>query len=313
VSARTVDVAAAVIERPDGSFLLAQRPQGKVYAGYWEFPGGKVEPGESSADALRRELREELGLIVQHAYPWISRLYTYPHATVRLQFHRVVGWEGAPHPREGQAFAWQRIRQIDVSPVLPANAPILKALELPLIYAITHAWQIGVIQALKALDSALLGGTRLVQIREPGLDIETKTQFAAEVVSRVRKSGGIALVNGTLDLARNTRADGVHLTSAALRAAQRRPECDWCAASCHDDAELTKAKNLGVDFVVLGPVLATPSHAGLSGLGWGKFAGLIQGFELPVYALGGMTRGELHQSRLYGAHGVAMLRGAWDG
>ncbi len=308
-----MDVAAAVIERPDGSFLLARRPQGKVYAGYWEFPGGKVEPGESSAEALKRELQEELGLEVKHAYPWISRFYTYPHATVRLHFHRVLNWSGNPHPREGQALAWQRVRQIDVSPVLPANAPILKALELPLIYAITHAGEIGVAQALVALDHALERGIRLVQIREPGLDVETRKRFAAEVVSRMHRAGGIALVNGVLDLAQTTGADGVHLTSAALKAAQYRPECDWCAASCHDVAELTLAKNLGVDFVVLGPVFATPSHPGVSGIGWEKFAGLIQGFELPVYALGSMTRGELHQSRDHGAHGVAMLRSAWEG
>jgi 8-oxo-dGTP diphosphatase len=308
-----VDVAAAVIERPDGSFLLTQRPQGKVYAGYWEFPGGKVEPGESSVEALKRELHEELGLEVKHTYPWITRLYTYPHASVRLHFHRVVGWSGEPHPREGQALAWQRIGQIDVAPVLPANVPILKALELPLVYAITHAWQMGVAPALVALDRTLEGGTRMVQIREPGLDIETGTRFAAEAVRRVHRSGGIALINGTLDLAGKTGADGVHLTSAALKAAQRRPDCHWCAASCHDAVELKQAKNLGVDFVVLGPVCTTPSHPGMHGMGWEKFASLIREFELPVYALGGLTRGDLHQSRVHGAHGVAMVRGAWEG
>ncbi len=102
---RVVDVAAAVIEQPDGSFLLAQRPAGKVYEGYWEFPGGKVEPDEAVADALGRELHEELGIEVEHAYPWITRTYAYPHATVRLHFYRVVRWRHDPHPREGQSIA----------------------------------------------------------------------------------------------------------------------------------------------------------------------------------------------------------------
>ncbi len=102
-----VEVAAAVIQRADGSFLLAQRPQGKVYAGYWEFPGGKVEAGERAAGALARELNEELGVVVETAYPWITRVFTYPHATVRLNFFRVTWWRGEPHPREHQAIAWQ--------------------------------------------------------------------------------------------------------------------------------------------------------------------------------------------------------------
>src|SRR5688572_7725528 len=139
-----IEVAAAVLQRPDGSFLLAQRPAGRVYAGYWEFPGGKVEPGEPVRSALDRELREELGIDVEIAYPWVTRVYTYPHGTVRLHFHRVVQWRGEPHPHEGQALAWQRNGFADVAPMLPANAPVLKALGLPLICAVTHAWETGV-------------------------------------------------------------------------------------------------------------------------------------------------------------------------
>src|SRR5205814_4180776 len=104
---KVIDVAAAVIERPDGCFLLAQRPTGKVYAGYWEFPGGKVEAGEPAERALARELHEELGIEVRASYPWITREYVYPHGHVRLNFFRVLEWLGEPHPRENQAIAWQ--------------------------------------------------------------------------------------------------------------------------------------------------------------------------------------------------------------
>ncbi len=148
---RMVDVAAAVIERADGSFLLAQRPPGKVYEGYWEFPGGKVEFGESISHALVRELREELGIDVELAYPWITRVYPYPHATVRLHFHRVVRWGGEPRPRERQALSWQRGTEIVVSPMLPANAPVLKALSLPTSLGITRAWESGIDAALSQL------------------------------------------------------------------------------------------------------------------------------------------------------------------
>jgi 8-oxo-dGTP diphosphatase len=144
VNNRIVDVAAGVIQRPDGSFLLAQRPQGKAYEGFWEFPGGKIEAGERPDQALVRELREELGLEVLRCYPWLTRLYHYPHAVVRLHFLRVDRWNGEPRGLEQQALSWQSPGGISQSPLLPANAPILKALTLPSFYAITCAGTLGV-------------------------------------------------------------------------------------------------------------------------------------------------------------------------
>src|SRR5262245_41277082 len=168
--AEVIEVAAAVIERPDGSFLLAQRPAGKVYAGYWEFPGGKIEAGEAPAAALARELHEELGIDVTNAYPWITRTYTYPHGTVLLRFFRVTAWNGQPHPREEQAIAWQRLDAPLVEPMLPANAPVLAALALPLEYAITNASEVGVPAMLSLLEKRLQGSLRLIQVREPEFD-----------------------------------------------------------------------------------------------------------------------------------------------
>jgi 8-oxo-dGTP diphosphatase len=118
VSGKITEVAAAVIERP-GEFLLAQRPEGKPYPGYWEFPGGKIERGEDARAALVRELREELGIEVREATPWITRVYAYTHATVRLHFFKVTRWEGEPQPLEDQAIRWQRVEAPDVSPMLP--------------------------------------------------------------------------------------------------------------------------------------------------------------------------------------------------
>src|SRR3954468_1575974 len=163
---KRLEVVAAVLQRPDGSFLLAQRPAGKVYEGYWEFPGGKVEPGEEPRDALSRELHEELGIDVGRAYPWITREYDYEHAAVRLRFFRVTGWSGELHGRENQRFAWQRTDALDVAPLLPANGPILRSLELPAIYGVTNAAETGVELFLSRLEAALARGLRLVQVRE---------------------------------------------------------------------------------------------------------------------------------------------------
>jgi len=122
---RPVDVAVGVLIDADGYFLLTSRPPGKVYAGYWEFPGGKVEPGESIETALRRELHEELGITIGSARPWQVELVDYPHALVRLHFCKVLTWQGAFEMREGQAMAWQTL-PVAVTPVLPGTLPVLR-------------------------------------------------------------------------------------------------------------------------------------------------------------------------------------------
>lgn len=122
---RPVDVAVGVLIDAEGRFLLTSRPAGKVYAGYWEFPGGKLEPGESVGQALRRELHEELGITIGEAVPWQVELVDYPHALVRLHFCKVFAWRGAFEMREGQQMAWQTL-PVEVSPVLPGTLPVLR-------------------------------------------------------------------------------------------------------------------------------------------------------------------------------------------
>lgn len=312
MSEREIAVAAAVIEHPDGRFLLAQRPQGKVYAGYWEFPGGKVEPGETVEGALKRELREELGVEAVVAYPWITRIHKYPHGTVRLHFLRVAEWTGEPHPHEGQTLAWQKHGSLDVSPMLPANAPILKALSLPVACGITHAWEVGSQRAMTELRAAIQDGLRLVQIRESALPPAERKFFAAEVLRQIRAVGGIALVNGDPGLADEVHADGVHLPARELMSTFARPQAEWCGASCHDGDEIKRAVELGMDYVLLGPLEKTPTHPGRAGIGWERFAELATGCPIPIFALGGLNAQDLHVARVNGAHGVAMIRGAWQ-
>lgn len=300
-----------MIYRPDGRFLLAQRPRGKVYEGYWEFPGGKIEPGESAQAALARELREELGIEVREAYPWLCRHYVYEHATVDLHFYRVLRFEGEPHGREDQAFTWQQIDHVDVAPVLPANGPIMAALALPPVYAITNAAETGVPAALERIETALRNGLKLIQVREPELPASELRSFAASVVRLVHAAGARVLVNSDPDLARAVDADGLHLKSRELLALDARPEFALIAASCHDATELARAVELGIDFVVLGPVAATPSHPGAAVRGFDGFAALVAGSPLPVYALGGMRCADIERAWQCGAHGIAMQRGAW--
>jgi 8-oxo-dGTP diphosphatase len=308
-----VEVVAAIIERPDGRFLLAQRPAGKVYAGYWEFPGGKVEPGEALAAAIARELHEELGIEVEIADPWIVRIYAYPHAKVRLNFFRVRAWHGEPHGKEEQQLAWQHASAVDVAPLLPANAPVLRALQLPFEYAITHAGEIGAAEQLCRLDERLAQGLRLIQVREKGMQARALERFAGAVIALARPRGARVLINSDIALAERLGADGVHLAAAQLARLERRPALGWCAGSCHNAEELSRAAHLGVDFAVLGPVQATPSHPDSMPLGWDGFAALARGVTLPVFALGGMQPGDLETAWRCGAQGIAMVRGSWWG
>lgn len=308
---KIIEVSAAVLQRSDNTFLLAQRPSDKIWAGYWEFPGGKIEPGETPYHALVRELHEELGITVQTAYPWLTRIFTYPHATVRLNFFRVTVWSGELHPHEGQQFSWQQPARVFVDPVLPANTPVLRALELPALYAISNAAELGMEQFLASLQAALGKGLRLVQLREKDLPRSDLRELALRVVALAHECGAKVLLNGDVALAEEVGADGVQLTSIQLAELKSRPAIDWCAASCHSADELRRAEALGCDFALLSPVLPTISHPGAPHLGWDNFAAMAAGSTIPVYALGGLNREDMQVAWQHGAHGIALLRQAW--
>jgi 8-oxo-dGTP diphosphatase len=308
---KITEVAAAVILHEDGSFLLGQRAADTFYPGYWEFPGGKVEPGETPREALIRELHEELEIEVQAATPWIVREHVYEHAHVRLHFFRVTRWRGELRDHVHAALAWQRADAPSVAPMLPANAPVLAALRLPDFYAVTHAWQIGVAAQLAALDAALARGIRLVQLRETALPEGQREPFAAAATARCQQQGALVLLNGDAQLARAVGADGLHLPAHQLMTLDRRPNFPLVAASCHDARELQHAARVGCDFAVLGSVKPTASHPGQAGIGWEDFARQVAGLPLPVYAIGGLERKDLESALEAGAQGIAAIRAAW--
>ena len=308
---KILEVSAAALQRPDGAFLLAQRPPDKIWAGYWEFPGGKIEPGETPYHALVRELREELGITVQTAYPWLTRVFTYPHATVRLNFFRVTAWSGELHPHEGQQLSWQRTTRVSVDPILHANAPILRALEVPTLYAISNAAELGIEPFLGRLQTRLDAGLQLVQLREKDLPCDELRELALRVVAMAHARGARVLLNGDVALAQEVGADGVQLTSTQLTELKERPAINWCAASCHNAGELRSAEALGCDFVLLSPVLPTQSHPGSPHLGWDNFAAIAAGSAVPVYALGGLKQENMQVAWQHGAHGISLLSQAW--
>lgn len=303
------EVAVAVFIKPDGSFLLASRPEGKPYPGYWEFPGGKVEPSETVLQAMKRELMEELNVAITKATPWISFIMVYTHATVRLNCWRVREWQGEMRGLEGQQFQWQRLNALTVAPTLPGCVPIFRALSLPQIYAITNAGEMGIDGYLDGLEGALEKGLKLIQVREKKMPPQMRAQFAKQVVIRAHALGAKVLVNSDIELAHEIGADGIHLTALQLNHCATRPDFAIVGASTHTRGEIVRAAELKLDFAVLGAVKPTRTHPDQTPLGWEKFAALVEAAPLPVYALGGLLADDLAEAMTHAAHGVALQRG----
>ena len=306
---RITEVAVAIFVKADGSFLLSSRPEGKPYADYWEFPGGKIEAGESVLQALQRELMEELNVSITRATPWFTFLMHYTHAAVRLHCWRVTEWHGEMRGMEAQQFAWQRLEAITVVPILPGCVPIFNALALPSVYAITDATEVGVEVYLTRLEQALKNGLKMIQIREKNMLRDQVIRFATRIIKIAHAHHAKVLINSDIELAREIGADGVHLTARQLNQCTSRPDVVVVAASTHCREEIERAAELKLDFVVLGAVKPTPTHPDEMPLGWERFAAIVEATPLPVYALGGLSPGDLLTAMAHGAHGVAMQRG----
>ncbi|WP_028355072.1 Nudix family hydrolase [Bordetella petrii] len=318
MSERIIDVAAGLILRADGQLLLGQRPADKPWAGWWELPGGKLEPGETVLQALARELREEIGIEITQAVPWVTYVHAYPHTTVRLAFCHVTGWRGEPRGLENQRLEWVDPAHAGaVGDLLPATLPPLRWLQLPNTYGISSiGCRAGLPAFLERLERALARGLKLVQLREPDWPDgpgATSLRDAMQAVLRLcHAAGARLLVNSIHPAAWWRQADGVHLRWAEAAALHVRPELPAGAlvgVSAHDNAQVTHARELGADFAVLGPVLATPSHPGAPGIGWQGFVAGNRDAGLPVFALGGQSADTLAEARQHGAHGVAGIRG----
>ena len=311
---KQIHVVAGVIRDARGRILLARRTEGRDLSGLWEFPGGKVEAGESAEAALARELREELGIEAKVGAPLIAVPQRYPHKRLRLDVREIASWSGTPRGLDGQALAWVPPRKLVEYPVPPADRPVVAALLQPADYLVTptpgadgDAW-------LHGLRASIAAGLRRVQLRAPGFDPERWRRLVADATALCRQSGVEALLNGDAELARE-HGLGLHLRTAQLPAFDpgMRVPGTTLAASCHDAGDLRRAAALGCDFVVLGSVLPTPSHPGAAGIGWDGFAALREDTDLPMFAIGGLGRGDIASARAHGAQGIAAIRGLWKG
>ena len=307
-----IHVVAGVIRDARGRILLTRRTAGRDLAGLWEFPGGKVDPGETPEQALARELHEELGIHVGASVPLIAVPFAYAHKRIVLDVRIVERWQGTASGREQQALAWAPPARLSSYSMPAADRPVVAALQQPDRYLVTPEPGADTAAFLRTLEVALAAGVRRVQLRCRARSSEALRPLAQAVGERCRAAGAEWLLNADIELARELGA-GVHLRAAQLRALHERPlpHSVPVAASCHDDEELALAQALGVDFAVLGPVATTPSHPDRTPLGWDGFARLRERSDLPIYALGGMTGADLRSARGHGAQGIAAIRGLW--
>lgn len=308
----TLTVVAAVIRGPDGRILIARRAANADQGGLWEFPGGKLEPGESQLAGLRRELREELGIVVTAAAPLLHVSHRYPHRQVHLQVFEVTAWQGEPTGCEGQPLRWVAPDELLAHAFPAANLPIVTAARLPRCCLITPepddltTW-------LGQLDACLQAGVELVQCRAHRLAPAAYADLAREAVGLVHARGARILLNADPALAAALGADGVHLSSQRLRATATRPlpAPALISAACHNPAEMALAAAAGCDFVLISPVAPTNSHPDAPGLGWAGLAALTRDSRLPAYALGGMDAEALPAAVAAGCIGVAAITAAW--
>lgn len=309
-----IHVAAAALADSQGRILIAKHPDQVRQGGRWEFPGGKLEPGETPTAALARELNEELGIRLLSSRSLIRVHHDYGYCRILLDVHRVIGYVGDPHGREGQPIAWVHPDAMDPSAFPTGDRPIILALRLPERYLITGEDPHTTDHFMDRLDHALARGIRLAQLRAHDLSDDDYADLAQSAFRLCARHGARLLLNRDPHLVRDLPCHGLHLTGWRLAVFVRRPLDDrhLVGASCHNAQDLSRAARLGLDYALLSPVQATRSHPDAQPMGWGRFAALAEGAGLPVYALGGLGPDDLDTAFAHGAQGIAAICGLWE-
>ena len=311
-----IHVAAAAIVNENGEVLITRRAEDAHQGGLWEFPGGKLEAGETVEQALVRELDEELGIQLRSFRPLIKVTHHYSDKSVMLDVWKVDDYNGTPTAQEGQPVRWHSIEQLDAAIFPAADVPIIQALNLPDKYMITGKFE-SLEQFTKHFSYAISRGIELIQLRlTSDWQFSSNENIAGEVIATATKLSQEADINLMFNvsgsIASLVEGKNIHLNSQSLALLDKRPDCKLLSASCHTVEELKKAESLGANFVVLSPVQFTNSHPDTEPLGWKKFSEMVSECNVPAYALGGVTSGDVEKAWMSGAQGIAAISALWN-
>ncbi len=300
-------VAVGVIKDPDGNILISLRHDKAHQGGLWEFPGGKLEVGENTEQALIRELKEELNITAEQLSPLIKIKHQYSDLNVLLDVYTITAFSGQARGLEGQEIKWVRQDQLKHYKFPAANRPIISAAGLPAEYAILNAHSLE--QLMSDLQHLLDNNIKLIQARIKTLNTEQAEQFLQHALALCQNKSACLMLNSAVQINKKLDINGLHLTVNDLMQLKEKPSgYQWVAASCHNLAELKQAEKLGMDFAVLAPVLKTQTHPEAQPLGWEQFKNLVDKINIPVYALGGMQLSHQAHAQSLGAQGIAGIR-----
>lgn len=315
---KLIHVAVGVIVDADGKILIAKRPQTAHQGGLWEFPGGKVDAGETVHQALIRELQEELAISVIASEPLIQIRHHYPDKSVLLDVHKVTHFSGEPCGAEGQPVCWVSPAGLNNFEFPAANQPIIRAINLPDKYLITGDF-VDEEDFYCRLSNALDQGIRLVQLRVHDLDFYNHKALLSRTITLTERFSATLLINSSVEVFTQILSEfpsaktGLHLNhhQAATISARPVPVNYLFGISCHNEQEITQAQQLGADYLLLSPVKETRSHPDAEPMGWDTFASLVELANIPVYALGGVGDTDLAEAKSAGAQGVAGISAWW--
>ena len=307
-----IDIAIGVLQK-ETKVCLALRQQHQSHANHWEFPGGKIEQGETPIEALKREFLEELAVETYHWQPLIVIPWNYEKVSVRLHVYTTDEYSSEPVGNEGQKVKWFEVADLHELTFPAANKGIIMALQLADKYMITGTFS-GKSDAIQKLSRALESGIELCQLRAKGLESNEFSDIAESAISLCHQKGAKLLLNGKIDLlAKFPEADGIQLASNLIYDFKMRPiaKNKLLGVSTHTDEDIKQALKIDADFILLSPVKETSSHPGVAGMGWKAFAEKVESITVPVYALGGMQAEDVEMAKLKGGQGVAAITGFW--